>query len=179
MKNACMKREQIFAFSQGMLPEREESDARAHLEGCGVCRGVLEGYRRLDCVLGEWTPATEPSPWFDARVRAATAAAQSAGSQRGFFGLNVNRWLVTPALAALLVASSVVIFRDSRTRPPALPSQATTANVATVTVAPRASQAGAQELKLYQNLLVLEDYDMLADFDVISALPQGNHRVAD
>jgi hypothetical protein len=44
---------------------------------------------------------------------------------------------------------------------------------------PAAPQSGAQEIKMYQNLSVLEDYDMLAGFDVISELPQRTKKIAD
>ena len=173
MKTACLKREKIFALSQGMLEGRSEREARAHLEGCGRCREVWEGYRRLDSVLDEWAPPAQASPWFDARVRAAVSAVRAARPGRGFFGLSVPEWMALPAVVALLLVSSVVVVRDIRRRPRLVPSPVAHADVAAV------SQAGSQELKLYQNLPVLEDYDMLADFDVISDLPQRNHKVAD
>ncbi|HUI40637.1 MAG TPA: zf-HC2 domain-containing protein [Terriglobia bacterium] len=174
-----MKRERVFALSQGMLSESDEREARAHLEGCESCRAMLEGYGRLDAVLEEWSPATEASPWFDARVRAAAAAVRPARSKRPVFGLSLDRWLATPALAALLIVSSVLIIRDFRLHSPATPPSAPSANLAAASAPPVRSQAGAQELNMYQNLPVLEDYDMLADFDVISELPRRNHKVAD
>jgi Putative zinc-finger len=179
MNNACIRKESIFALSQGMLTSREERDVQAHLEACPSCRGVFENYRRLDAVLAEWSPAAEPSMWFDGRVRAA-AAKRPARSLLALVGVGRGGWLAAPALAALLVAASVVIVRNAGLQSPA-PSSPPLATVAVAVqpAAPAPSQAGAQEIKLYQNLPVLEDYDMLANFDVISDLPQGSHKVAD
>ena len=181
MKNACMQTELLFALSHGMLSERDEQEGRRHLHSCASCREVFESYRRLDAVLDEWSPAAEPSPWFDARLRAAAAASRPARSIRSFLGFGRDSWMAAPALAALLAAASVVIIRDARLRSPSPAPPAAPVSVAS-TLPPEAaarSQAGAQEIKLYQNLPVLEDYDMLADFDVISDLPQGSHKVAD
>jgi len=36
---------------------------------------------------------------------------------------------------------------------------------------------GEEELNLYQNLAVLEDYDLLAEFDLLSELPKGESKV--
>ncbi|HEY6293678.1 MAG TPA: zf-HC2 domain-containing protein [Terriglobia bacterium] len=191
MKSNCMKREQIFALAESMLSAREEEQARAHLAGCEDCRKVFESYRRVDSVLDEWMPEAEPSPWFDARMRAAVAAAGSANRSRGFLGLTLNRWLALPAMASLLVITGVVAYRDLRSRPSGGPGNtaAVTSAARAVQAAPAAqvaSPAGApaheaatQELKMYQNLPVLEDYDMLAGFDVISELPKGSGKIAD
>jgi hypothetical protein len=182
MKKRCPEREEIFALAQGMTSERDSSEVMAHVNQCGGCRAMFESYRRLDDVLDHWNPAAEPSPWFDARVRA--AARESAGAARGFFGLDLNRWLALPVLASLLLVAGVVTFR----RPARVVAPHVQAPVAThVSISPAQAtnqtpppppQSGAQEVNMYQNLSVLEDYDMLAGFDVISELPKG-HKVAD
>jgi hypothetical protein len=52
--------------------------------------------------------------------------------------------------------------------------------VATSTVAARTkAPAVNQQAKMDENLSVLEDYDMLSSFDVISELPKGNNKLAD
>jgi hypothetical protein len=167
-----------------MLDGREASEMRAHVESCANCRTVFDGYRKVDDVLDRWSPEAEPSPWFDARVRTAVASRQPARAARGFFGLDLNRWLALPVLASLLVVAGVVTFRrPSRVpiHPVVVPAASTVAVPAAraVSTAPAAPQSAAQELKMYQDLSVLEDYDMLAGFDVISELPQRNKKVAD
>jgi hypothetical protein len=174
----CVGREQLFAMAHEMLSGREVKRVKAHVEACAGCRQALEGYRRLDTILDEWKPAAEASPWFDARLRAAVASVEPARPSRGFFGLAWNHWIAAPALAALLVASSLIALRYARLhsgRPEA--ARAPAAPLTAVTPAP--SQAAAQELKMYQNLPVLEDYDMLAGFDVISELPKGKDNAVD
>jgi len=199
MKSRCMNREQIFALGHGMLSARQEEQTRLHLAGCAECRKVFESYRSLDAVLDEWRPEAEPSPWFDARLRASLAMAGETARSRGFWGLTLNRWLALPAVALLLLMAGVATYRSLRPPragapggkapapvtaavPVPSPTPATAGapalQVASTAPAP-APQTATQELKMYQNLPVLEDYDMLAGFDVISELPKGSGKVAD
>jgi len=200
MKSHGVKREQIFALAHGLLSARQEEQTRAHLAGCLECRKVFEGYRSLDSVLDEWKPEAEPSPWFEARLGASLASAGSATRSRGIWGLTLNRWLALPAMGLVLVIAGAVAYRSFRPHPaggrggtapvtaaaPASPHTLSTSapaagpavQVASTTAAPR-PEAATQELKMYQNLPVLEDYDMLAGFDVISELPKGSGKVAD
>jgi Putative zinc-finger len=175
MKGRCVEREKIFALAQGMLSGRQERKVKAHVEGCADCRRVFEGYRRLDGLLEEWNPAVEPSPWFDARVRAAVASAEAGRPSYGFFGLAWNRWLAAPVLAALLVLAGIAVLRTSSLHP-VVRSEAVP--VSPVTAQVKSPASGAQS-KIDENLSLLEDYDMLSSFDVISELPKGNNKVAD
>ena len=178
MKNRCPKREDIFALSQGMVAEREANEAKAHLEVCADCRNVFEGYLRLDSVLEGWYPAVEPSPWFDARLRSALAAAKPASAPPGFgvWSFAWTRWLALSALAAVLVTGAIVTRHNLRVQHDrSAPAPVQVAQ----TEKPTAPSEAAQELKIYQNLPVLEDYDMLANFDVISELPKRSSKVAD
>lgn len=179
MKNTCPKQEDIFALSQGMLGDREAKDAKAHLEDCADCRNVFERYLRLDSVLDAWAPAVEPSPWFEARLRAALAStkAASASARFGMWGLSWSRWLALSAVTALLLAAAVLARHDLRSHPRKSTPVAT--QVARAEKPAAVQSEAAQDLKMYQNLPVLEDYDMLANFDVISELPKGSSKVAD
>ncbi len=185
MKKHCLDREEIFLLTQGMAGEREAAGMMAHVESCADCRKVFESYRRLDDVLAQWNPPAEPSPWFDARVRTAAASRPQARGSSGFLGLALNRWLALPVLASLLVVVGLIALRRTpRVTPPAHAVQSTAAvhvpaPPAQAVKAPAAPQTGAQEVNMYKNLSVLEDYDMLAGFDVISELPKGSSKVAD
>lgn len=184
MKNHCFEREEIFALAQGMTGEREAAGMMAHLENCVECRKVFASYERLDGVLSQWNPPAGPSPWFDARVRAAAVSGRRARGAHGFFGLAWNRWLAAPLLASMLVVVGVVTLRRParvnvhRVRVTAA-AHASVPPAQAGNRAPAAPVTGAQELNMYQNLSVLEDYDMLAGFDVISELPKGSGKVAD
>lgn len=179
MRNTCPKREDIFALSQGILAEREMKSVKAHLGDCVTCRNLFERYLRLDSVLDGWMPAVEPSPWFDARLRAALASLTPASASTGFrwLGSSWARWLALSGVTVCLLAGAVLTRHTLR-----LHRQQSSAAVTQVARSekPNAVQSeAAQELKMYQNLPVLEDYDMLANFDVISELPKGSSKVAD
>ncbi len=179
MKHTCPKPEDIFALSQGILAGREMKIAKSHLENCAACRDVLERYRRLDSVLDGWVPAVEPSPWFDARLRVALASVTPASASPDFkrLGFSWARWLVLSGVTACLLAGAVLTRHTLRLH--RQPSSAAVTQVAQSEKPNAVQSQAAQELKMYQNLPVLEDYDMLANFDVISELPKGNGKVAD
>jgi predicted anti-sigma-YlaC factor YlaD len=179
MKSNCPERENIFALSQGMLAEREARQAKAHLQECLSCRNVYQGYLRLDSVLDGWTAPAEPSPWFDARLRAALASAKPTSRSPGLriWGLAWTRWVELSALTAMLLAAVVLTRSHLLSRHHQAAPVVT--EVAQSTKAAAVQSEATQELKMYQNLPVLEDYDMLADFEVISELPKGNSKVAD
>lgn len=176
----CLQRETLFAFSQHMLEPRAEAAVKLHLTVCDACRAAAAEYRQLDEALSAW-PQVEPSPWFDARMRAAVARAAAAPARWSFRRL---RW-IAPATAALMVALAVVVLRP-RHSANAPTAQASRRGVPAAAPAPQAALESAnppetadQELKLYENLPVLENYDMLADFDVLSELPQSPAKSAD
>jgi len=200
----CCGREQLFAYCQRLLAADEEEKVRAHVAECAACRAVVGEYEKLDTLLDDWQPA-EPSPWFDARVRAAIAADLSqAQSARPLFGLAWGRWLVPALGLALVLVAALVVWRSYRPPvhpatqavPPAVVPQApqNVANPASPPAVkqapipqmartqpaptPPAATAAREDLQLYQDLSVLEDYDLLAGFDVLSELPKGEKEVA-
>ena len=199
----CCDREQLFAYCRGFLAAGEEEKVRAHVAACAACRAVVQEYEKLDLLLDDWQPA-EPSPWFDARVRAAIAADSSQGqSSRPRFGLEWARWLA-PALGVALVLVALFVVIRSRRPPARLVTQPAPAVVpqtppkmAKPAPAPAGLPASAPEmarmqpvqgqpvanaavddLELYEDLSVLEDYDLLANFDVLSELSKGEKKVA-
>jgi anti-sigma factor RsiW len=179
----CLNRETLFAYSHTLLDAREAESVRAHVAECPACRAIAVECQKLDAVLDGWKPA-EPSPWFDARVRAALA------SQHAKARMSSNVWLRTliPITLALVVIVGVRVLRrpanDRRatpwvaTRSAAAPQGAPqTSAPANQTVAENAD--ASQELKLDQNLPILEDYDMLANFDVLSEMPKARKKADD
>ena len=196
---SCMEREQLFAFAHGMLDAHEEAAARAHLDECARCRQAVEEFARLDAVLEEWKPA-EPSPWFDTRVRAALAVEGEGGWRKALGTMQWARWLVPAAAVALLVFALLVMRQSPPPQPvarqtPAVQKKATPAPEAARPEAGHESAPAVQaqnpsvpakpapvarrdETKPEDDLEVLEDYDMLANFDVLSELPRVETRVA-
>jgi hypothetical protein len=203
----CGEREKLFAYGHRFLAAREQEEVGAHVAGCAACRAVVEEYGKLDTLLDGWQPS-EPSPWFEARMRAAIAA-ESARAQRSrsIVARGWARWLA-PALGLVLVlTASFVVWRGRRppqpsVTPPAaslpaapqVPQNVVTPAPAPATLplpapqmartqpvqTPSAAQASAAEedLNLYRNLTVLEEYDLFANFEVLSELSKGETKVA-
>jgi hypothetical protein len=195
----CMDREQLFAFVHGMLDAQEAAGARAHVGECARCRQVVKEFERVNVILDEWKP-TEPSPWFDARVRAAVAVEGEGGWRKNLAAMQWARWLLPAAAVALLVFALLVIRQSS---PPPQPVAGKTSPVERAAPPPEATppEAGHESTPVVQaqnasapanpatltrrdettpedDLRVLEDFDMLANFDVLSELPRGETRVA-
>jgi predicted anti-sigma-YlaC factor YlaD len=173
----CMEREELFGLACHLLDAPAEAQARAHVSECEACREVVESYQRLEGVLEEWRPV-EPTPWFDAKVRAAAASRRPA--RRPFFGFEWARWL-SPAFVATMVVAGVLIVRNHARPPASIPKVEPSAAQAATTPLPGAAQAteADQELMLYRNLPVLEDYDVLSNLDVLSEFPKGAGKIAD
>jgi hypothetical protein len=197
---SCMEQEQLFAFAHGMLDAQEEAAARVHVDECARCRQAVEEFARLDAVLEEWKPA-EPSPWFDTRLRAALAVeGESSGWKRTLAAMQWARWLVPAAVVAALVFWLVAARQPA---PPPKPVARQTSPVEKAAPAPEAArpEAGQESAPVVQaqnpsapanpatltrrdettpedDLRVLEDFDMLANFDVLSELPRGETQVA-
>lgn len=167
----CLKPEEVFAYAQHLLEAREEAAARAHLAECAACRSLLDQYERLDRVLGEWEPV-EPSASFDARLAEAVRRAEVARARRWLVGPESQGWLAPACLLALVAVASVVFVRSTRRAAP-LPERSLATNLAPAgpgrPAAPSADTAD-DELNLYKDLPVLENYDLLAEFDVLSEL---------
>jgi anti-sigma factor RsiW len=187
----CMEREQLFAYVHRMLEGREGEDVRGHLEQCARCRTSVEELRKLDAVLAEWKPQ-EPSPWFEARVRAAVSAAQKEKTARPFFAQPWARlWVPALALVVILIAALAMLRTPSSEQAPqpvaqkeqpqpAQPAATDSPESLPETLAQSNATAPSveDELTLYQNLGLLEDYELLADFAVLSELPTGEKQVA-
>ena len=148
-----MKCEQMEHRLIAYLDERanpaERREVEAHLAVCGPCRSRAEEFRALWGVLDE-VPTEVPTPDFDARVRARIAREPRPSA---FWWL-----LPSPRLAfaaSLLLLLSVWIS----SLPPAIHS---------TPAIPPSSEA---EFKMIKDLPVLEDYDVLANFDALSELP--------
>lgn len=181
----CFDREQLFAFVNHLAGPQEEEEGRSHVAGCATCRATLDEYRQLNGILDEWK-TLEPSPWFEARVRQAAKAGEakiSRGWWREFFWTRA----FAPALLVMIIVAAPLLYvrmhpRQEHARPAAPAAQPSVG----VQLAPKVAtqpevtaQGGdADDMTMYENLPTLEDYDMLASFDVLSELPQGAPKVA-
>jgi anti-sigma factor RsiW len=139
------------SYLDGSIEPRHRREVEAHLAECGACRRRALEFRQIWGILEE-APVLQPSPSFDAAVRARIA---QEGLRRGLWG-----WLIAPSprlavgVTALLVCS---VWLSSL--PPAAHGPS-----------PVASTSDA-EFRMIADLPVLEDYDVLAEFDALSEVP--------
>lgn len=176
MMTHCFERERLFAYSARLLGEQDEAEVRAHLAECAACLEVAEGYRQLDRALDLWEPA-EPSPWFEARVRAAAVSAEERAPglwARLLAGLGWGRWLA-PALVAMMavVVSTVMVERPGRV--PQAVNQTAGVTPGAQAGATRASVQVTQDKEGIAE--VSDDYDLLANFELVSELPKAGNQV--
>jgi len=174
----CQEREKLFLLVHQMLEPQEAEAMRRHLAGCAECTRAAEEYRELDTALDGWSVA-EPSPWFDAKVRARVAS--SARKNSGFFGFGRVRALAAGMAAVALILAAVVVFHHHvvENHQPAISQPQPVASAAVpeppaTTDAQRQPLPAAEQLKMDENLSLLEDYDVVSNFDALSELPQAN-----
>ena len=140
----------LIAYLDGRARDDERRDVEKHLSACAVCRTRAEEIRRLWGVLDE-VPVIEPSPAFDARLRARIAAEP----RTPWFA-----WLVPSPRLAFSTALLLVLGAWISTMPP-------------VRVENQAAPAPSdEEFKMIRDLPVLEDYEILADFEPLGELPK-------
>jgi anti-sigma factor RsiW len=191
----CMEREQLFAYVHHLMEEREAEEVRRHLEECAHCRAAVAKQERLHALLDEWQPR-EPSPWFDAHVKAAIAASEQQKAARGFLAWPWARVAAAAVTLLAVIIAGLLVFRTpapqepvrpvAQKEPPAIqqptetpqappPTTAQSQPVATPTEQPTSAE---DEITMYENLGILEDYELLAGFDVLSEIPLGEKKVA-
>jgi anti-sigma factor RsiW len=96
----CEKLRDEFMVAVLSGPEAASPEVREHLRSCAACAGELASLQQTMTLLDEWqTP--EPSPYFDARLRARVRE-EAAAPARSWLAW-VRRPLVA-AVAAVLVA---------------------------------------------------------------------------
>ena len=139
----------LLAVIDGRAASEERERVEGHLAVCGACARRMEQMRAVWSDL-ESLPAIEPSPSFDARLRARMAG-QPAPS--GLFGWLTGNMRLIAVVAALVAVAVWITLRPAIQRP-----------------APTSGQT-QQDFAVVKNLPVLENYDVVSNFDVLSDLP--------
>jgi anti-sigma factor RsiW len=142
----------ILGYIDGRLKESEQREMEKHLAGCPTCTVRVNEFRAVGDLLGE-LPMIEPSSAFDVRLAARIAAEP----------VKQPWWSWLGAAPRVLVAASMLLL-------------------ATVWVgdhpldrADVANNSGGDESQTMQDqdLPVLENYDVLANFEPLTELPQA------
>jgi len=148
---SCEKMEsRILSYIDGRLKDTERLDVEKHLAACVPCQLRVEEFRAVSGLLDE-LPVIEPSPAFDARVHALVAAEPV--KQNWWAWLSVSP-RVTFAASMLLVAALWLGFYQ-RPHAPALPW----------------NNPQVADEQMMQDLPVLEDHDVLSNFEPLKELP--------
>jgi len=141
----------LVAYMDGRATAAERAAVELHLVACADCRARVEEFRRLWGVLDE-APALEVSPAFDARLRQRIAAEPARGT--GLFG-----WLVAQPRLAIALACLVALAVWISALPPVAQDLANN------------TTRSEEEFKMIKDLPVLEDLDVLANFEALSEVP--------
>lgn len=148
---SCSRMEkQIFPYVDGRLKAGEIRDVEAHLESCAACRLRVNEFRAVSGLLDE-LPQIEPSGAFDARVRARVAAEPVKQSWWAIFMPSPRAAFA----ASMLLLASIWVGTHNL-------NQTNTANNGT----PQVQGIDPNDLS------VLENYDILANFEPLTDLPQ-------
>ena len=142
---------QMLPYVDGRLKVSEQREVETHLADCAACRLRVNEFRAVSGLLDE-LPEIEPSGAFDARVRARVAAEPVKQSWWTVFMPSPRAAL---AASMLLLATIWIGSRPSNVNPTNGGANGTTAQ-------------GIDP----NDLPVLENYDILANFEPLEDLPQ-------
>lgn len=168
--NMHWKEEEFLEYLDRRVTPKARARLEAHLAACADCRRQLEEMRALRSVLDEWTPAPVSSG-FEARLRARLADTRPA--PRGWFALRPAFALGFAAVASLTVA--VMLWRAPETEvvqvPPHTPLPTAPATVPSTPESPSVGAAtpptDTETLALLENPVLLSDYELLEEFDIL------------
>ena len=148
--NCKMAEKHSIAYLDGSIDPRQRREMETHLAECTPCRRRDRQFREIWGILEE-VPAVRPSAGFDAAVRARIA---QEGARRSVWG-----WLIAPSPRLALGVTALLIFSIwlSSLQPGSRPPVET-------------STAGNSEFRMIADLPVLEDYDVLSNFEALSEL---------
>jgi len=162
----CHQMESVLLdYTAGRLAGADRASAEQHFAGCASCRERVAGFRAVAQVLEDWdTPPI--SPWFNARLRQRITAEEALGwNWRRALG-----WLLQPAtaaaFAAVLMVGSLALWTS---RPSAHPAPQ---------AAVKPIVQDQQKPQVDELMPVVEDFDMLADFEVIQDMKNPSAKTA-
>src|ERR1700719_4287571 len=151
---SCTRMEtRLLGYIDGRLKEKEQREMEKHLATCLPCTVRVNEFRSVSSLLDE-LPQIEPSPAFDVRVRARIAAEP----------VKQDWWSWLGAAPRVLVAASMLLLATVWVghRP------ADSANMASST------SSDENQIMQDQDLPVLENYDVLANFEPLTELSQAD-----
>lgn len=141
----------MLGYIDGRLKDSERAEVEKHLALCAPCAMRVEEFRAVSGLLDE-LPVIEPSPEFDTRVRALVAAEPV---KKDWWALLRVPPRIALVASALLVAALWLGFYTPGPKP----------NL------PWNGNTQVADEQMMQDLPVLEDHDVLANFEPLKELP--------
>jgi anti-sigma factor RsiW len=159
----------LMDYIEGTLPPADRKLVELHAHTCSLCAERIQGFAGVSALLDSWE-SVEVSPAFNLRLqqrlREEPAAHWWNGGWSGFLPRLMAVPLASPVFAValfLMVSVAAVMLRYSPTEPQTLARQESPF-VQTV------AASGVDDISLYRNLPMLEDMDVLRNFDVLQEL---------
>jgi anti-sigma factor RsiW len=152
MMNCERIESQLIVYLDAKAKPAERRQVESHLAECAACRQRVDEFRLVAGLLDE-LPMIAPSPSFDAALRERVAAEPR---RSGLWG-----WMIpSPRLAFAVTALLICSIWLTSMRPVHAP------------VAAAVQQSSSEtEFSVINNLPVLEDFDVVSNFDALSELP--------
>jgi anti-sigma factor RsiW len=151
-------------YLDGTLAHEERKVVEEHLSACATCAERLRGFGDVSRLLDTWE-GIRPSASFDAKLEGRILAQPSAaGRWWGWLALPFLQRAPVLAGAMLVLLAAVALVRYF---PGAAPADLTTPEGPRIVAT---NSDGADELALYQDLGVLEDWELLTNFEVLQEL---------
>ena len=147
---SCEKMEsRILGYVDGRLKDSDRLEVEKHLASCAPCTLRMNEFRAVSDLLGE-LPMIQPSDAFDARVHALVTA-EPAAKQSWWAWLDFSPRIAFAASMLLVAALYLGISHNGPAGPAINPEQA--------------------DAQMIQDLPVLEDHDVLQNFEPLKDLP--------
>ncbi|MBI4462357.1 MAG: zf-HC2 domain-containing protein [Acidobacteria bacterium] len=154
--NEHLREEQVVPYLDKRLGAAERAAIDGHLQSCAECRTRVAGLRGVLDVLGEWR-AADPSPGLVAAVRTRVEAEARAKAWPWRW-----RWVY----AGVVVAAAVILLVVGVWSPtPSPPTGAGTEFTQS------SEPTGVSDDLATVEPVILEDYDLLRDFDILFEVP--------
>lgn len=137
----------ILGYVDGRLKASERLEVEKHLAVCAPCRLRVHEFTAVSGLLDE-LPVIEPSPEFDTRVHALVAA-EPTPKASWWAWLHVSPRIAFAASMLLLMVLWIG-YRSEQVQPPVIPNN---------------------DQAMLEDLPVLEDHDVLQNFEPLKSLP--------
>jgi anti-sigma factor RsiW len=161
-----LKEAEIIPYLDARLSDAERQRLDRHLTDCSACRTQLAEFRALLGVLEEWK-AVEPSPAFDAAVRERLRAQPEPLPRWAWLRLR-SAW---GAALVVLVMVAIGLWQFTSLVPPqeqgSAPDRAQVEPTVVPDTVPETASAEGDSLELLDDPVLLENYELLAEFDVL------------